>query len=759
MTPKRVPSRVPALALAAGTALSFFLHATVPATARGDSTAGLPAGAEVENLFADPVDGFAVVPSDSLDAGPDAAAPAAARERREVTLGRGDTLVETVIDAGVSPVEANQATRSLRGVLNPRRLQAGQRIALVLEEAADGYRLVALEIARRQGGFALVVPDGETGFVAQLTEGSALDEIAAAPAAMPEPATVPDPVAAADPVAAPGPVAAAPAEPGLQSDRGELKVERLDLTLGRGDTLVGTLAEAGVARPAAHQAIAALRGIVDPRRLQAGQAIAVAFERQGNERRFLGFQLIQRDGSLAIAVREGEDGFRGLSVGDPAGGAHAWVGPRPAPAGGRTPVLEAVFPSLARVPHGSVEIDALVPAADAVFVAGTDDSRLEEIYLRFLDLRIERLTLTVGRGDTLAGMMDEAGVGRADAHAAIAALRGVFNPRRMRAGQEVGLVFEVRGDDRRFTGIELAPDIETRVAVVRTETGEFDASAEQTRFQTRLLSAAGTIESSLYQASNDAGVPDPILIAVIRAYSFEVDFQRDIRPGDGFELLYEQDYADDGAFARHGNVLFANLRLRGRNSPMYRYQSSDGSIDYYDRDGQSVRRTLMRTPIDGARISSRFGMRRHPILGYSRMHRGTDFAAPRGTPIYAAGSGTIEVRGRNGGYGNYIRIRHNGSLKTAYAHLSRFARGVSRGSRVQQGQVIGYVGTTGRSTGPHLHYEVLMGDRQVNALTLDLPSGRKLDGAELAAFQRVVLERDQQYAEALNSVQVAQTPR
>ena len=408
------------------------------------------------------------------------------------------------------------------------------------------------------------------------------------------------------------------------------------------------------------------------------------------------------------------------------------------------------------VPLSAEDIDL---TQGATTIAYADDSLHEERYLDQLALRIEHIERTVGRGDTLAGMLSEAGVERLDAHNAVQSLRGVFNPRRLRAGQDVILTFENRGERRDFAGFELSPDIETRIVVARAEDGGFAAEAIANQFQTRLTSAAGTIESSLYAASNGAGVPDPVLIAVIRAYSFEVDFQRDIRSGDGFELLFEQDFDESGDLARNGNVLYANLRLRGRDHPMYRFRSEDGTVDYYDRDGQSVRRTLMRTPIDGARISSRYGMRRHPILGYSRMHRGTDFAAPTGTPIYAAGSGTIEYFGRHGGYGRHIRIRHAGSLKTSYSHMSRYARGLGRGSRVQQGQVIGYVGTSGRSTGPHLHYEVMMEGRQVNPMTLDLPSGRKLEGDELAAFQRIVATRDAQYAEAMIDVQVAQTPR
>ena len=181
-------------------------------------------------------------------------------------------------------------------------------------------------------------------------------------------------------------------------------------------------------------------------------------------------------------------------------------------------------------------------------------------------------------------------------------------------------------------------------------------------------------------------------------------------------------------------MLFAALTLSGQRRELTRFTPSSGKTDYFDQKGRSVRKTLMRTPIDGARLSSGFGMRRHPILGYSRMHRGVDFAAPKGTPIYAAGDGVVERAGRNGGYGKYIRLRHNGSYKTAYAHLSGYAKGVKRGRRVRQGQIIGYVGSTGQSTGPHLHYEVMVNGKQVNPRKIKLPSGEKLKGADLEAF-------------------------
>lgn len=208
----------------------------------------------------------------------------------------------------------------------------------------------------------------------------------------------------------------------------------------------------------------------------------------------------------------------------------------------------------------------------------------------------------------------------------------------------------------------------------------------------------------------------------------------------GSEIAYERLVDKEGRTVRYGNVVYANLTLSGKSMPIYRYEDSKGNVDYYGPDGQSVRKALLQTPIDGARISSGFGMRHHPVLGYSKMHKGVDFAARRGTPVMAAGDGIVERASRFGSYGNYIRIRHNSTYKTAYAHLKGFAKGIRKGVRVRQGQIIGYVGTTGRSTGPHLHYEVLANNKQVNPKSAKLPAGRKLAGKELKTFQAQLAE-------------------
>jgi murein DD-endopeptidase MepM/ murein hydrolase activator NlpD len=214
-----------------------------------------------------------------------------------------------------------------------------------------------------------------------------------------------------------------------------------------------------------------------------------------------------------------------------------------------------------------------------------------------------------------------------------------------------------------------------------------------------------------------------------------VDFQRDVRKGDGFELVYEQDVMKSGEIARNGRILFAAFDTRFGPKAYYHFTPEDGRADHFDAKGHSARRLLMRTPINGARLSSGFGKRRHPILGYTRMHNGVDFAAPTGTPILAAGDGRIDRASWYGGYGRFVRIEHANGYKTAYAHLSRYGPGIKKGVRVKQGQVIGYLGSSGLATGPHLHYEVLKDGRRINPRSLRAPTGKILEGAELEAFQ------------------------
>lgn len=372
---------------------------------------------------------------------------------------------------------------------------------------------------------------------------------------------------------------------------------------------------------------------------------------------------------------------------------------------------------------------------------------------------VDRHTLSIGRGDTLMDLLATANVPANDAHDAVAALREVYNPRRLQVGQHVTVLFEPRrGGARKFVGFEFAPDPLRSVSIARKGDTGFTSSQIEKPVTRKPVAAQGVIRSSLFEAGAQSGVPISVMMAFIQNFSYDVDFQRDLQPGDRFEVLYEKLVTADGKEAGEGELLYASLTLSGDDMPIYRFKTRDGRIDYYNGDGESIRRALLRTPIDGARITSGFGMRHHPILGFSKMHKGVDFAAPTGTPIYAAGRGTIEIAERSSSYGNYVRIRHNTEISTAYAHMSRFAKSIRRGGRVDQGDIIGYVGTTGRSTGPHLHYEVLKAGHQVNPRSVDLPTGEKLEGRELQAFQQTRRSIEKMFDDSRGGLQLARTP-
>jgi hypothetical protein len=252
--------------------------------------------------------------------------------------------------------------------------------------------------------------------------------------------------------------------------------------------------------------------------------------------------------------------------------------------------------------------------------------------------------------------------------------------------------------------------------------------------------ANGVIENSIYEAASKANVPDDALLEYIRIMGFSVDFQREIRPGDTFEMLIEREVDMISGDELGTKLHYAGLRLSGDYLGFYRFDQQTKGVGWFDKDGNSAARTLIRTPIAGARLSSSFGMRRHPVSGFNGMHKGVDFSAAPGTPIIAAGSGVIEKAGWLGSYGRYVKIRHNSTYSTAYAHMSRIAKGITPGTRVQQGEVIGYVGSSGRSTGPHLHYEILVNNRRVNPMTVRLPTGEKIDPVLREPFkQRVAL--------------------
>ena len=266
------------------------------------------------------------------------------------------------------------------------------------------------------------------------------------------------------------------------------------------------------------------------------------------------------------------------------------------------------------------------------------------------------------------------------------------------------------------------------------ETENFEKKKIITNLNKRIVFKEGKILQSLYRTAVNLDIKPNIVIEFAGLYGFQVDFQRDIRKNDSFQIMYEVFEDDKGKIFETGNIIFSNLRLSGVNNALY-YFDKKKSIGHYDENGKSVKKALMKTPINGARLSSKFGMRKHPIDGYNKMHRGTDFAAPMGTPIMASGDGVITRARWCGGGGNCIKIRHNSTYETVYAHMRNFARGIKEGLRIKQGQIIGFVGSTGKSTGPHLHYVVIKNGKKINSQTLKLPSGKILKNKERQEFE------------------------
>jgi murein DD-endopeptidase MepM/ murein hydrolase activator NlpD len=394
---------------------------------------------------------------------------------------------------------------------------------------------------------------------------------------------------------------------------------------------------------------------------------------------------------------------------------------------------------------------------------------------------VEVRTITMDRGDTLAGALEDSGISSDDANAAVAALGKVYNSRSLRAGQSFELTYATdpqatssAGDSGNITlggadeddsnangtlepatttpvshllSVTFSPSVEHDITISRQADGTFTANDVEKKLEAHVHRAGATIDSSLYLSAMRAGIPADVVVEMIHMFSYEVDFQRDIHPGDSFEVYYNYYYTPEGQPAREGNVSYATMHLGGRTVTLYRYQPDPNDpADYFNARGQSAKSMLMKTPVDGARISSGFGMRFHPVLGYSRMHKGIDFAVPVGTPVMAAGAGVVQLAGRLGGYGNYLRISHGNGYGTAYGHLSRLAPGVHSGSHVHQGQIVAYSGNSGMSTGPHLHYEILVGGNQVNPLRVKVATGRMLAGRDLRAFLAERIHIDAQLA-------------
>ena len=302
------------------------------------------------------------------------------------------------------------------------------------------------------------------------------------------------------------------------------------------------------------------------------------------------------------------------------------------------------------------------------------------------------------------------------------------------AGRKLSLIIKKLGNDTNTLISFLYPINNTSSVEIRKSQNNFLIKENILQLYKKEVVVKNIIKNNLYKSAVDSGIEPNIIIEFARIFGFEVDFQRDIRKGDWFEILYEKFLDDNNKVRDTGKIVYASMYVNGEEINLYNFKFNNRE-DYYDIKGKSITKSLMKTPINGARLSSSFGMRKHPILGYNKMHRGTDFAAPSGTPIMASGSGTVTRARWCGGGGNCVKIKHNSTYETIYAHMKAFAKGIREGKKVKQGQIIGYVGSTGLSTGPHLHYEVIVNGKKVNSQKLKLPSGKTLKGEERKQFE------------------------
>ncbi len=338
-------------------------------------------------------------------------------------------------------------------------------------------------------------------------------------------------------------------------------------------------------------------------------------------------------------------------------------------------------------------------------------------------------------GDSIQRILYEQRIPSNEVNNVMNALRREYNASTLRNEQKVYLVIKKDKNGNSLSRLTVNIDGITSIHVFLNKDNVYE-----TKRITKILTKKNhfvetTIDRGIYSTAKQSGIENSIVAQFARLYGFEIDFQRDLRNNDKIKVFYERFLDDDGVAQRTGNIIYSEIKNSDKNIILYRYEYPNGAVGYFTPEGKSIERTLMRTPINGAKLSSRYGFRIHPILGYNLMHQGTDFAAAVGTPVMASGAGVVEYAGWKGGYGKFVTIRHSSTYQTNYAHLSDYAKGIRRGARVQQGQVIGYLGSTGSSTGPHLHYEVVVGGKKQNSQTLKLPSAAPLEGNNKNFFE------------------------
>ena len=359
---------------------------------------------------------------------------------------------------------------------------------------------------------------------------------------------------------------------------------------------------------------------------------------------------------------------------------------------------------------------------------------VEKITSELLD-RYKKYEFIVKDGDNYENIINKIEISKEEKIIFLETIKKNKNIKILKPNQKIYLKIDRKGEPK---------IIEFTVELNKKKEVKFVRSVENKIFKSKILEKdlkrvivykESIISNSLYQEAVNLKIKPSVIIEFARLYGFQVDFQRDIWKNDSFQIIYEEFLNKNGEIIETGNIIFANLNLQNEDLKLYRHEYEKNKIDYFDENGKSMRKTLMKTPINGARLSSSFGKRKHPILGFTKMHTGTDFAAPSGTPILASGDGIVVRAQWCGGGGNCVKIKHNRVYQTIYAHMSKFGKGIKKGVKVKQGQIIGYVGSTGLSTGPHLHYEVIENGKKINSQKLKLPSGKILKGKQRKIFE------------------------
>ena len=377
-------------------------------------------------------------------------------------------------------------------------------------------------------------------------------------------------------------------------------------------------------------------------------------------------------------------------------------------------------------------------------------SSIENIYLKktikeittSLKPRYKSLQYISKSGDTYQSIINKLEINETEKKILLKTILNEKTLKILRINQKFSLKLDNLNKGK-IVNVKIETDKKNEILFTRSnEENIFKTKKIKKNFTKSLEYKETVILDSLYNSAINLGIKPNIIIEFARLYGFQIDFQRDVWKNDSFQIIYEQFTNEDNFVVDTGEIIFANLNLQDTDYQLYKFEYEKNKIDYFDENGKSIRKTLMKTPINGARLSSSYGKRKHPILGYTKMHTGTDFAAPKGTPIMASGDGKVIKAGWCGGGGNCVKIKHNSTYQTVYAHMSKFGRGIKKGVRVKQGQVIGYVGSTGMSTGPHLHYEVIENGKKINSQKLKLPSGKILKGSDRKNFEVAKIKID-----------------